>query len=570
MIKTYRIDCINKQVVLEFDKLDKKIVDSIKSISFNSRYNPVLKVWIIPVDSWSVNKISPFIREWNFIHKPTIQSVSEKYDYSITEERKGKLEQIINDKNFTYKPRDYQIEALHYGVDKGSFINGDDVGLGKTFEAILYAEYTNSFPCIVICPASVKYNWFVKWLEIVGPQRTISVIESEVTKKKPRVWDTDVVIINYDILGKKQGKGSTVKFEELLKITWKMFIFDEAHFLKEESSQRSKVARMLTKKSGAIIQLLTGTATMSKPSELWNLLVILKVDHLIANSWVEYIQKYCNGHKDKYGWVYSGATHLLELNKALRDTCYLRREKRDVLKELPPVEKVVLEVPITNKRDIDAASENLLDFLLQTRGEEAAESAMGAESLVKLSVLRQLSIQGKLKAIEEFLRDWKPGGKKLLIFGIHKEPLEYLSTKFGSKLLAGGVTAIKKQEIIQGWISNDDPFLFANISSAGTGVDDLQKVCSNMLVIELPWRPSDVEQIIGRIDRSEQVDPSTIRFMLSEDTIDKQMWKMLEEKEVATTMANQGIDIISEKSGMKVVMKMLLEQNKPKGKNHEK
>jgi len=557
----YRIDTINRQLVLQFDKADKLIVDDIKAVSYNSRYNPVLEIWIIPVDSWSKDKIFPFLKKWKFKHRPTPQSVFEKYDYSITKERTEELERVLNDKSFTYKPRMYQIEALNYGIEKGNFINGDDVGLGKTFEAIMYAEYTNSWPCLVVCPASVKYNWFLKWLEIVGGDRTISVIESEVTKKRPRIWDTDIVIINYDITGKKQGKGSTAKFPELLLIKWKMFIYDEAHFLKEETSQRSKVARQMTKKSDAIIQMLTGTATMSKPSELWNLLVILKISHLIANNWEEYIQRYCNGFKDKFGWQFSGATHLLDLNKKLRDVGYLRREKRDVLSELPPVEKIVLETPITNQKEIKEAEENFIEYLYNTKGEEAAESAMGAEGLVKLSVLRQLSIQGKIKSIEQFLRDWKTSGVKLLIFGIHREPLDYLSEKFKSKLLAGGVTAIQKQTIIEEWIKNEEPFLFANISSAGTGIDGLQKVCSNMLVIELPWRPSDLEQLVARIDRSGQEDPSTIRFMLSEDTIDKQMWKMLEEKEIATTAANQGIDIINEKSGMRVVMKMLLENN---------
>ena len=318
----------------------------------------------------------------------------------------------------------------------------------------------------------------------------------------------------------------------------------------------------MTKKSDAIIQMLTGTATMSKPSELWNLLVILKIDHLVADSWETYIQKYCNGFKDKFGWQFSGATNLLELNKLLRDVGYLRREKRDVLTELPPTEKIVLEVPITNHKDIKLAQENFLEYLYEAKGEEAVETAMSAESLVKLGVLRRLAIDGKMKSIEQFLRDWKSSKVKLLIFGIHREPLDYLSEKFKSELLAGGVTAIKKQSIIENWIKNDEPFLFANISSAGTGTDGFQKVCSNMLVLELPWRPSDLEQLVARIDRSGQVDPSTIRFMLSQDTIDKQMWKMLEEKEIATSAANQGIDIVNEKSGMKVVMKMLLEDNK--------
>lgn len=564
MKRTYRIDSINKQVVLEFDKSDKEIVTSIKGVSYNSRYNPVLKVWIIPVDKYSRNKIPPFIKEWDFVHQPTKQTVFEKYDYSISEERALELKKVLDEKSFSYQPRHYQIEALNYGLEKVSFINGDDVGLGKTFEAIIYAEYTNSFPCLVVCPASVKYNWFLKWMEIVGVHRTLSVIESEETKKRPRVWNTDVVIINYDIIGKKQGKGSTTKYPELISIPWKMFIFDEAHFLKEEKSQRSSVAKMITKKSQGIIQMLTGTATMSRPSELWNLLVILKTTHFIANNWIEYIQKYCNGHQDKYGWVHSGATDLLELNKKMRDTCYLRREKRDVLLELPPVEKVKLEVPITNSKDIEFAKTNFLSYLLETKGEEAFESAIGAEGLVKLTVLRRLSIDGKLKSIEQFLKDWKVGGKKLLVFGIHREPLEYLSQKFNSSLLAGDVSPIKKQTIIQDWISNNETFLFANISSAGTGVDGLQTVCSNMLVMELPWRPSDLEQLIARLDRSGQTEPTTIRFALSEHTIDKHMWKMLEEKEVSTTMANQGIDIISENSGMRTVAKMLLEESKLK------
>ena len=50
-----------------------------------------------------------------------------------------------------------------------------------------------------------------------------------------------------------------MNFLELATTRWKMFIFDEAHFLKEEGSQRTKVAKQITKISSGIIQLLTGT-----------------------------------------------------------------------------------------------------------------------------------------------------------------------------------------------------------------------------------------------------------------------------------------------------------------------
>lgn len=559
-MNTYRIDSINKQLILIFDFKDKLIVDSIKKVSYVARYNPILKIWIVPVDAYSKLRIYPFLKKWSFKHKSEKNEVLEKFSYSVPKSRMLELVKVIGRKKFTYKPRLYQFEALDYGIEKGSFINGDDVGIGKTFEAIMYAEYTNSFPCIVICPASVKYNWAEKWAEIVGSNRSISVIESQETKKRPRNWNTDIVIINFDIVGKKQGKGATVNYPELLSIKWKMNIIDEAHFLKEKTSQRSKAVKMMTKKSDAIIQMLTGTATMSRPAELWNLLVILKKDHLIASSWEEFIQRYCNGFKNKYSWEFSGATNLLELNRKLRSLCYLRREKRDVLKELPLAIKTILKVSVTNSKDIKRASEDLIQYLYETKGEEAAESAMEAQALVLLGTLRQLAIAGKMKEIELYLRDWKIGGKKLVIYGIHREFLEELSKKFDSKLLAGGISAIKKQKIIKDWISNDEPFLFANIASAGTGVDDLQKVCSNMLVLELPWRPSDVEQLIGRIDRSGQTEPPNINFMLSDDTIDKQMWQMLAEKEVMTSAANQGVDIEKEQSGMKMVLKILVEE----------
>lgn len=565
MENTYRIDSINKQLVLTFDKNNKLVSDDMKqTVSSSSRYNPILKVWIIPVDEWSKGRIFQFLKKWNFKHRPIPQSVYEKYDYSITNDKTEELKKVFEEKGFQYTPRQYQFEALDFALKRGNIFNADDMGLGKTMEAIMYAEYTNSFPCLVIVPASVKYNWLKKWIEIVGPHRTVSAIESAETKKRPRNWDADIIIINYDIIGKKQGKGATANFKELLTIPWKMFICDEAHFLKEKTSQRSRAFKLITKNSTSPIQFLSGTATLSRPAELWNLLVLLKVDHLVANEWETYIQMYCNGHQDKYGWICNGATNLLELNRLLRDICYLRREKREVLTELPPVTKIILDLPITNKKLIDEAENDFLTYMYEHKGEEAAEKALGAETLVKIGVLRKLAMEGKLKAIEQFLNDWKPGGEKLVIFGVHREPLEYLSAKYKSKVLLGGITAIRKQEIIEEWIASDEPFLFANIKSAGTGTDGLQEVCSNELVIELPWNISELDQVMARIDRSGQTVPTTVRIAISQETIDKHMIKMLGEKEIMTSGANQGIDIISEESGIKMVMKMLIEENKKK------
>lgn len=428
----------------------------------------------------------------------------------------------------------------------------------NTFESILYAEVKNKFPCLVITPSSVKYNWYEKWTEIVNnPNRTISVIESS----KKNDWDADVVIINYDIIGKKQGTGTKVNFPELVEKEWKMVICDEAHFLKEKKSQRSQAAKKILNKDDLTVQFLTGTAIMSKPIEIWNLLCLIGKQKLIALDWMQFVTRYCGGYKGKFGWVTDGATNILELNRKLRENCYIRREKKNVLKELPKVIKQVIHIPITNQKKIDKANEDFIEYVLQNKGEEAAGKAMEAEHLVALSELRKLAVQGKIKAIEQYIKDWKTSSnQKLLIFGIHKEPLEKLSSKFKSPLISGGINSKKKQDIVKSWVEGGDQFLFANIESAGTGVDGLQKVCSNMVIIELPWRTSDIEQVIGRLDRSGQTDTPYINFLLNDNTIDKEMWEMLENKERVTEAVNKGIDVKRNGTGMKQVVKKMLKR----------
>ena len=563
-MRNFYLDTANKTVNLSFD-FDKNIVAEIKSCDFNCRWNPEYEQWIVPINAYSKNRILGIIKDYGF------KQVKEKIEkevsvsYKQTEVDYAYLKGLCDAKGFTYTPRDYQLEALGYAREKGSLINGDDVGLGKTFEAIMYAETSNSFPCLVIVPASVKYNWQEKWLEITGNKRSVSVIESKETKKRKNDWGADVVIINYDIIGKKQGKGATVKFEELAKTPWKMAIADEAHFLKEKNSQRAKAAKMIFKPKDLIIQLLTGTAVMSKPVELWNLLKLVKMDDKIAVDWHQYIRRYCGGYRGKFGWVTDGATYLLELNQKLRDNCYIRREKRDVLSEMPDVTRQIIQMPINNLKEIGKAIDNFIEYMRESKGEEAAEKAMEAEHLVALGVLRKLAIAGKMKAIELYLKDWKAAGdKKLVVFGLHREGLDYLTEKFGGELIAGGVSAINKQKIVKDWQVSKNQFLFANMESAGTGIDGLQNVCSNMAIIELPWRPSDLSQVIGRLDRSGQTEAVTVSFLLSDETIDSDMWDMLLGKEAVTEAVNKGIDVKRQKSGMRAVIKSILKKAKEK------
>ena len=556
-MNTYKIDDINKTINFKF-AYDITLRKQIKELDLNTRWNAEEKEWVVPINNWTKDKIFKIIKQNNF-KKEVFKTVDVNFSYKQTPVDYAYLQGLFDAQGFTYESRDYQLECLGYSIEKGNLINGDDVGVGKTMESIMYTETQNHFPCLVIVPSSVKYNWSKKWLEITGNKRDVSIIDS----KGENDWTKDVVVINYDIIATKKGTGAVAKYKELLTIPWRMIICDEAHFLKEKKAQRSAIAKKICKKADAKIQLLTGTAVMSKPIELWNLLTIIGKDKLIANDWKHFVTRYCGGYIGNFGWVTDGATNTLELNQKLRDNCYIRRESRDVLKDLSEPIKQIVYVDISNQKQIDKATNDFIKYMKEEKGEEAAEKAMEAEHLVALGVLRRLSIEGKLKAIEQYLKDWKTADKgKLLIFGIHKEGLEKLSKKFKCKLIAGGVNAKKKQEIVDDWEKNKDIFLFANMEAAGTGTDGLQHTSCNMLIIELPWRPSDITQIIGRLQRSGQKWLVNVYFMLSDKTIDMDMWDMLEAKERVVDAVNKGIDVKRNKSGMKQVIKKLMKKNK--------
>ena len=83
-----------------------------------------------------------------------------------------------------------------------------------------------------------------------------------------------------------------------------------------------------------------------------------------------------------------------------------------------------------------------------------------------------------------------------------------------------------------------------------------------MLIIELPWRPSDLTQTIGRLDRSGQKEAVTVSFMLSDQTVDEQMFEMLSDKEQVAEAVNKGIDISRNKSGLKAVLRKIIKKGK--------
>ena len=127
----------------------------------------------------------------------------------------------------------HQIEGVAFLLGRRRAILADDMGLGKTRQAIVALRHAApGGPYLVVCPASVKRNW-AREIAIAVPHAPTHVIERGTALPETCEW----VIVNYDILGKH--------LETLGTVPWAGLVFDEAHYLKNHRSARSRLARQI-------------------------------------------------------------------------------------------------------------------------------------------------------------------------------------------------------------------------------------------------------------------------------------------------------------------------------------
>lgn len=520
-------------------KYDERLVKEVKRFP-GAGYNPENKEWYIPFALPTVAPLQKWLHDNRFVEGMNYYPSKRVLEYQEPPVRitAKDVEDACKEMGFKRMPRPYQCEGIAYMINHGNCINGDDCGLGKTGQTIITIELLDTFPALIITPASVKYNWKKEW-EKWNPDRTVGVVGRK-KKFDENVWQNDVIIINYDILGERGLDKPTAKFKELLKKRWTACAMDEIHFLKNEKALRTKMAKKIVKTIPHVWGL-TGTLTQNKPADLIQPFTIIRRFEDIFGTAKEFKYRYCNAKMTVFGMDCSGFSNLEELHELLRMGGYIRRNKRDVLNELPPMVEQTIDVPISNAREYRRAENNLLEYLEKV-DIERANSAVNAPHLVMLQTLKQLSIEGKLPFITTYIKEWLEAneGEQLLVFGVHREPLQQLAEYFKAPIIQGGVSSDRKQQIVNEFSNGEHRVLFANIQSAGTGTDGLQDNCSNLVYIELPDKSTELEQANARLERMGQRNSINITYLLSPDTIDTDIKEMVADKGMITGLVNKG------------------------------
>lgn len=431
------------------------------------------------------------------------------------------------------KLQGYQRKVVHDIFVKyhGQALLALDMGLGKSAISIAAMEHISEC-ALIVCPASLKYNWLNE-INKFYPQLIPYTYICEGRKPNNIDSSTRCYICNYEVLWYWQGF-----FRDKIKV----LVLDESHFIKEKNAKRAKAALYLSAFAEYKI-LLTGTPIENKPIELWSQLAI--INRNFFPSWLLFAKKYNGAVKDIYGWKMTRATNSKELNRFLSEKCMIRLKKEDVLKELPPITRQVYPVRIDNEREYKEAERDIITWIAKN-SELDLKRAKKAEAQIKLDKLKLIAAKGKLAAIKEWVNGNSPNFK-IVLFCYHREVLELFHQGIDNHVFVPSeLDARGRQEAVARFQEDSKCRVFlTTIRVGGTG---FTLTASHTTVFaQLDWNPSKHSQAESRVHRIGQSASSVDAiYFIARGTIEEKIISLIDTKAAETKAVIDGVQIESE------------------------
>lgn len=448
------------------------------------------------------------------------------------------------------KPYPYQQDGIVYGLTHKRLIIGDEPGLGKTLQSIGIVDTANAYPCLVICPSSLKINWQREFEKFTD--KSALVLDNSVRTTWPyllKMGMHHVAIVNYESLRKyfvwdiKGGKSFRLKdvvFCPQIRM-FRSVIIDESHRVKDPSAQQTIFTKGITTGKEWII-LLSGTPVVNRPEDLVAQLSIMgRLQEFGGRT--KFMADYCTDPKDKKA---EPAVPLSVLSNQLYANCMIRREKAKVLPQLPDKTRVDLYVDISNAPEYNLAAADLAEYLRQYTEctDWEIRRKMRMEALVRFMTLRQLATLGKVAQAVDFIRTFLDSGKKLIVFCSLHEVVDVLCKAFPRAVtVTGRDSASSKQVAVDSFQNNPDvQLIVCSIKAAGVGLT--LTASSNVAFVELAWTYADCCQCEDRAHRIGQKDNVTCYYLLGRGTIDQTIYSLIHKKKsIAAEIMNSDDDI---------------------------
>lgn len=400
----------------------------------------------------------------------------------------------INTQGLNVVLRQYQVFAAKYILFFKHVLLGDQMGLGKTLEALTVANqlYQKSKThTIVISPYGVLENWNKE----ISKRTDLPVYKfhGSTGPEMLNQWENKggILLTNYEQCAK------IIELEPTLKSD--LIVVDEAHNIKHKMTKRASMVMKLLRNSEYQL-LMTGTPIENNQNEMNSLISIVRPDlgaKLVGDLYIG---------KERYKKEIAGV--------------YLRRKREDVLKELP---LVILE---ENWSKFNSEQQDYYDRAVE-QGESGFQKMRRAAFIGKDSE--------KVEQIKHICEDARKDGEKVIVFSFFKEDVVYKLQKelphVASQAITGDIrSSEERQDIIDEFSkSPDETVLVCQINAAGIGLNI--QVASQVIICEPQMKPSTENQAISRAYRMGQTKNVTVFHMLTENSIDEIMMSKLNFKQ---------------------------------------
>lgn len=446
---------------------------------------------------------------------------------------KGEQFELPGDINAELRP--YQYEGFKWAniLAKLGFggILADDMGLGKTLQIIAYLYSKRDKTSLVVCPASLVYNWESEFNKFTPDMKICAVAGTAEERRKiiESYNDYEVLITSYDLLKRDISYYKNIKFDNE--------IIDEAQYIKNPSTQAAKTVKSINSDTRFA---LTGTPIENRLSELWSIFEYLMPGYLF--SYKSFKEKFEEKIVSKSSQNERNAVD--RLHKMIKPFI-LRRLKKDVLKELPEKIEDVIYAKFENEQErIYKATEKKVITSLNGYSKKNFEENK-LQILAELTRLRQICCDpslivenykkdsAKMTACIELVENAVANGHKILLFSQFTTMLDLLKTKLQQHnlkvlMLTGSTSKKKRRDLVEQFQEGEADVFLISLKAGGTGLN----LTSADIVIHYDpwWNVAAQNQATDRAHRIGQKNVVNVIKLIAKNSIEERILKLQDMK----------------------------------------
>ena len=430
-----------------------------------------------------------------------------------------------------------------------TFLLADEPGLGKTAQALLAAEAANAYPLLVVVPNVVKTNWAreaARWT----PRRPATVVQGD---GEAVDGFADIVVLNYEVLDRHTGWLSDFGFRGM--------VVDEAHFIKNKTSQRSQhvlalSGRIRSRTDQPLLMALTGTPLINDIEDfraIWQFL-----------GWID-DSKPLDELMDALegtGLTPADRGFHAAARQCVIDRGIVRRRKLDVAADIPARRIADLPVELNERagRSIRAAERDLAarmvaryetalanrssgvgvgvegidhDLVRRVARSELKEAATAQSGENVFTMMRRIG-QAKAELAADYATQLARSAGKVVFFAKHVDVMDAAEETFARQgvrfsSIRGGQTPTARQANVDAFVNDPDVTVaVCSLTAAGVGLN--LQVASNIVLAELSWTDAEQTQAIDRSHRIGQAEPVTAWRIIAAQTIDARIAGLIDGK----------------------------------------